>query len=45
MASTPHHTVPHDAAEESENRECENGISITAANAEGIEEPKKRSYC
>jgi hypothetical protein len=35
------HPVPHDAAEESEDGECENGISITAADAEGIEEPKK----
>jgi hypothetical protein len=41
MASTSHHTVPHDIAEESEDGECENGISITTAAAEGIEEPKK----
>jgi len=41
MTSTSHHTVPHVAAEESEDGECEKGISITAADAEGIEEPKK----
>jgi hypothetical protein len=41
MASTSHHTVPHDIAEESEDGECENGISITTAAAEGIEEPKE----
>lgn len=33
--------MPHDATEESEDVECENEISITAADAEGIEEPKK----
>lgn len=41
LASTSHHTVPHDAAKESEDRECENGISISAAGGEGIKEPRK----
>ena len=40
-ASMANHIVPHDVAEESKVSESENGISITVADAEGIEEPKK----
>jgi hypothetical protein len=40
MASTSHHIV-HDTAEESEDGECESGISITTTDAEGTEAPKK----